>query len=115
MPNEPKKPDEPELAHAVANGGTLLETGEALLAFEALSDSLERWPDSLRLRQLRGLALARLECGCRNGCCRESKAIVQTFEREDRRNRCRDHGHWTGHGPERTEAQCLPESGIVDH
>jgi tetratricopeptide (TPR) repeat protein len=55
----PREPIESELERAIANSELLLETGEALLAFEALRDALERWPDSIRLRQLRGLALAR--------------------------------------------------------
>jgi hypothetical protein len=36
-----------------------LGTGEPLQAYETIEAALSRWPDDLRLRQLRGLALAR--------------------------------------------------------
>ncbi len=37
----------------------LLRMGEPLLAYEAIQEAIGRWPGDLRLRQLRGLALAR--------------------------------------------------------
>jgi len=54
-----RKVSEGELPDAIVGAEQLLANGEALLAFEALAPALERWPDDLRLRQLRGLALAR--------------------------------------------------------
>lgn len=50
---------EGDLAGARRGAEELLRMGEPLLAFEAIEAALESWPRDLRLRQLRGLALAR--------------------------------------------------------
>src|SRR5258705_12769583 len=44
---------------AVATAEQFLEKGEPLLAYNSLQESLARWPDQTRLRQLQALALAR--------------------------------------------------------
>jgi class 3 adenylate cyclase len=48
-----------ELQSAVAAAEGFLRRGEPLLAYNAVQEALLTWPDSLRLRQLKGLALAR--------------------------------------------------------
>ena len=48
-----------EVATAAADAEELLRSGEPLLAYDAIQQSLEKWPEDRRLRQLRGLALAR--------------------------------------------------------
>ena len=48
-----------DLAGARHRAEQLLAAGEALLAYEAIEQCLALWPGDLRLRQLRGLALAR--------------------------------------------------------
>src|SRR5438034_2489679 len=44
---------------AVATAEQFLEKGEPLLAYNSLQESLARWPEHTRLRQLQALALAR--------------------------------------------------------
>lgn len=44
---------------AVAAAEALLQQGEPLLAYNAVQEARARWPESLRLRQLEALALAR--------------------------------------------------------
>ncbi len=48
-----------ELPSAVVAVEGYLRRGEPLLAYNAVQEALLAWPDSLRLRQLKGLALAR--------------------------------------------------------
>jgi hypothetical protein len=50
-------PQEPGTAIATVEG--LLRQGEPLLAYNAVQDGLQKFPGNLRLRQLKGLALAR--------------------------------------------------------
>jgi class 3 adenylate cyclase len=47
------------VATAAAEAEELLRSGEPLLAYDAIQQSLEKWSGDRRLRQLRGLALAR--------------------------------------------------------
>lgn len=49
----------PQVAAAVCNAEELLGVGEPLLAYDAIQHALGNWPTDCRLRQLRGLALAR--------------------------------------------------------
>ena len=46
-------------ATAASDVEGLLRMGKPLLAYDAIQQALEQWPDNIRLRQLRGLALAR--------------------------------------------------------
>ena len=48
-----------DLRGAQQRADELLRMGEPLLAYEAIEVALPSWPRDLRLRQLRGLALAR--------------------------------------------------------
>jgi tetratricopeptide (TPR) repeat protein len=50
-------PREPRIAIATVEG--FLRQGEPLLAYNAIQDGLQEFPGNLRLRQLKGLALAR--------------------------------------------------------
>jgi hypothetical protein len=49
----------PEIHSAIEAVEQYLRQGEPLLAYNAVQEGLQGWPDNLRLRQLRGLALAR--------------------------------------------------------
>lgn len=49
----------PQVVAAAGNAEELLRLGEPLLAYDAIQQALDKWPDEYRLRQLRGLALAR--------------------------------------------------------
>jgi predicted Zn-dependent protease len=61
QPNAPGAADAPEDSEkaAVESAQQLLNRGEPLLAYNAVQEGRRRWPDSLRLRQLEALALAR--------------------------------------------------------
>lgn len=49
----------PQVVAAASNAEELLRIGEPLLAYDAIQQAMIEWPDDRRLRQLRGLALAR--------------------------------------------------------
>jgi class 3 adenylate cyclase len=49
----------PQVVAAARNAEELLRNGEPLLAYDAIEQALDEWPGDCRLRQLRGLALAR--------------------------------------------------------
>ena len=49
----------PQVVAAARNAEELLGNGEPLLAYDAIEQALSEWPGDCRLRQLRGLALAR--------------------------------------------------------
>jgi class 3 adenylate cyclase/tetratricopeptide (TPR) repeat protein len=57
-------------------GDRLLKAGEALLAYDLLSRSLERWPGDLRLRQLMALALVR------SGAVERAQAVLVALRAE---------------------------------
>ena len=71
----------PQVVAAAGHAEELLRIGEPLLAYDAIQQALQEWPEDCRLRQLRGLALARsgalhraneelqalLEVGCTDG------------------------------------------------
>lgn len=49
----------PEIRSAIEAVEQYLRQGEPLLAYNAVQEGLQAWPENLRLRQLKGLALAR--------------------------------------------------------
>jgi class 3 adenylate cyclase len=53
------QPQAPEIQSAIDSVEQYLRQGEPLLAYNAVQEGLQVWPKNLRLRQLRGLALAR--------------------------------------------------------
>ncbi len=60
----------------MAEAEHFLHAGEPLLAFNEVQQGLETWPESLRLRQLQGLALAR------SGATRRANAVLQALADE---------------------------------
>ncbi len=58
----------------------LLRAGEPLLAYNAVKDAREQWPDDLRLRQLEGLALAR------SGAARRAAEVLEALLAEGHRD-----------------------------
>jgi class 3 adenylate cyclase len=61
---------------AAAEVEGLLRIGEPLLAYDAIQQAMEKWPDDIRLRQLRGLALAR------SGALYRANEELQTLREE---------------------------------
>lgn len=66
----------PQVLAAAGNAEELLRQGEPLLAYDAIEQALGEWPKDCRLRQLRGLALAR------SGALRRANRELQAL-RED--------------------------------
>ncbi len=60
----------------IAEAEHFLHAGEPLLAFNEVQLGLESWPESVRLRQLQGLALAR------SGATRRANAVLQALADE---------------------------------
>ena len=56
-PSDQRRTSQP--ATAAGEVENLLRMGEPLLAYDAIQQAIEKWPEDVRLRQLRGLALAR--------------------------------------------------------
>ena len=66
----------PQVVAAAGNAEELLRIGEPLLAYDAIEQALDRWPNDCRLRQLRGLALAR------SGALRRANRDLQALREE---------------------------------
>jgi hypothetical protein len=66
----------PQVVAAAGNAEELLRQGEPLLAYDAIEQALEEWPKDCRLRQLRGLALAR--SGALHRANQELQALRET-------------------------------------
>lgn len=61
-------------------GERILKLGEPLIAFDVLEEGLRHWPEDVRLRQLRALALAR------SGATRRANALLDQLQREGHSN-----------------------------
>ncbi|MGD9407324.1 MAG: hypothetical protein PVG05_04460, partial [Gammaproteobacteria bacterium] len=57
----------------IAEAEHFLHAGEPLLAYNEIQQGLETWPESVRLRQLQGLALAR------SGAMRRANIVLQSL------------------------------------
>lgn len=60
----------------IAEAEHFLHAGEPLLAYNEVQQGLEYWPESLRLRQLQGLSLAR------SGAMRRANQVLQSLKDE---------------------------------
>jgi len=60
----------------IAEAEHFLHAGEPLLAYNEIQQGLETWPESVRLRQLQGLALAR------SGAMRRANIVLQSLKDE---------------------------------